>query len=225
LKKTVLQSYNGKKMYSDEELIPLSALNHFIFCERRCALVHIEQAWVENRFTAEGRVMHERVDRGDRAERGQVRVEYGMPLRSRLLGISGKADVVEFHLRDGQWKHFPVEYKRGKPKKNDSDKVQLCAQALCLEEMLGQQVENGALFYGKTRRRLNVAFDGDLRRVTNETAEKIHALIDSGITPLARYEKKCDGCSFLNLCLPKAIGKKRKVTSWLTTMIRRELDE
>jgi CRISPR-associated exonuclease Cas4 len=222
-----LQSYNGKNksMYSDEELIPISALNHFLFCARRCALVHIEQAWVENRFTAEGRVMHERVDRGDLEDRGQVRIGYGLPLRSRLLGISGKADVVEFHLRDGHWIPFPVEYKRGKPKKNDSDKVQLCAQALCLEEMLEQQVENGALFYGKTRRRLNVEFDEDLRRVTCETAERIHALINSGTTPPARYEKKCDSCSFLNLCLPRTIGKKRKVATWIADMIRKELDE
>jgi len=159
--------------------------------------------------------------------RGRVRLEYGLPLKSSLLGITGKADVVEFHLKKGetgQWVPFPVEYKRGKPKKNPADKVQLCAQALCLEEMLDRRIPNGALFYGKTRRRLNVAFDDGLRRITRETAEKVHRLIASGTTPTARYEKKCDTCSFLNLCLPKTIGKKRKVASWLNDVVSKELD-
>ena len=171
--------------------------------------------------------MHERVDRGDSKDMGRIRVEYGLPLQSRYLGVSGRADVVEFHLKEGkkgQWVPFPVEYKRGKPKKNASDKVQLCAQALCLEEMLGHPVEEGALFYGKTRRRLDVVFDEALRQLTFETAQKVHDLINSGITPAARYEKKCDTCSFLNLCLPKAIGKKRKVSAWLADIVRKELN-
>ena len=213
--------------YHENEYIPLSALQHMLFCERQCALIHVEQLWVENKFTAEGRVMHERVDRGDRTERGQVRVAYSLPLKSGVLGITGKADVVEFHLRDGQkkyWIPFPVEYKRGKPKKNFSDKVQLCAQGLCLEEMTGQSVENGALFYGKTRRRLSVDFDQDLRRLTRETAESVHRMIEAGITPKARYEKKCDTCSFFNLCLPKITGKKKKVGTWLDNIVRKETD-
>lgn len=215
------------KIYRESEYIMLSALQHMLFCERQCALIHVEQLWVENKFTAEGRVMHERVDRGDQEDRGRIRVEYSLPLKSRQLGISGKADVVEFHLSDDGDKHwvpFPVEYKRGKPKKNHSDKVQLCAQAICLEEMLDRQVENGALFYGKTRRRLNVEFDEDLRRMTRDTAEKVHYLIATGKTPSARYEKKCDTCSFFNLCLPRTVGKKRKVTSWLDNVVNKELD-
>jgi len=215
------------KEFHENEFIQLSALQHLLFCERQCALIHVEQLWVENSFTAEGRIMHERVDRGDSKDMGQIRVEYGLPLQSRRLGVSGRADVVEFHQKGdkkGGWIPFPVEYKRGKPKMNASDKVQLCAQALCLEEMLGCRVEEGALFYGKTRRRLDVIFDATLRRVTLETAYKVHGLIESGRTPAAKYEKKCDTCSFLNLCLPKTIGKKRKVTAWLTDVVRKELN-
>ena len=137
-------------MYTEDDLLPLSGLQHLLFCERQCALIHIEQAWAENRFTAEGRIMHERVHKEDRESRGDIRVEYSMPLRSLRLGLIAKADVVEFHrnrgLSDGKWIPFPVEYKRGKPKKDNADKVQLCAQALCLEEMLDVEVTSGALF-------------------------------------------------------------------------------
>jgi len=208
-------------LYIEDELLPLSALQHLIFCKRQCALIHIEQLWVENKFTAEGRIMHERVDRGDQIDRGRMKIEYSLPLKSSVLGITGKADVVEFHLKEGLeklWIPFPVEYKRGKPKKNLSDKVQLCAQALCLEEMLGIRVETGALFYGKTRRRLDVVFDDDLRNFTIRTSEELHDMISSGITPPPHYTKKCDTCSFLNLCLPKTIGKKRNVLSWIRKM-------
>jgi len=169
--------------------------------------------------------MHERVDRGDQIDRGRVKFEYGLPLKSSILGLTGKADVVEFHLKDGlkkQWIPFPVEYKRGKPKKNFSDKVQLCAQGLSLEEMLDIRVETGALFYGKTRRRLDVAFDKDLRELTMKTAEDVHDMLSSEITPPPCYEKKCDTCSFLQLCLPKAIGKQRSVSAWIKRMILKE---
>jgi len=126
-------------MYEEDDLLPLSALQHILFCERQCALIHIEQIWVENMFTAQGRVMHERVDRTGHESRRDVRLEFGVPLRSLRLGIIGKADMVEFHRQiDGDWQPFPVEYKRGKPKKENWDKVQLCAQALCLEEMMGE---------------------------------------------------------------------------------------
>ena len=151
-------------MYSEDELLPLSALQHLLFCERQCALIHIEQAWSENLFTAEGRIMHERVDSGGRESRGAVRLAYGLALHSFRLGLAGKADVVEFH-RDGagNWQPFPVEHKRGRAKKENWDRVQLCAQAICLEEMLGTAVPAGALFYGKSRRRQDVVFDAELR--------------------------------------------------------------
>ncbi len=211
--------------YSENEYLSLSALQHILFCERQCALIHVEQLWIENRFTAEGRIMHERVDRGGQADRGRVRVEYGMPLKSSFLGLSGIADVVEFHRRDSSketWMPFPVEYKRGKPKKNLSDKVQLCAQALCLEEMLNVSIEGGALFYGKTRRRLKVVFDDDLRNKTIDTAGRLHAMIAAGITPPPEYSKKCDTCSFVSLCLPKTIEKKRTVSSWMKRIVRED---
>jgi CRISPR-associated exonuclease Cas4 len=212
-----------KAEYSENEYFQLSALQHFLFCKRQCALIHLEQIWVENRFTAEGRDMHERVDRGDQVDRGKVRIEYGLNLKSRALGLTGKADVVEFHLDPtvkNRWIPFPVEYKRGKPKKDDSDKVQLCAQAVCLEEMLDIQVDQGALFYGKTRRRLDVKFDLFLRNITQKTSDAFHEMMDSGVTPPPRYEKKCDTCSFFSVCMPRTIGKKRKVGTWLKQIVQ-----
>ena len=139
-------------MYAESELIPISALQHFVVCPRQCALIHLESVWIENERTAEG---HERVDRGGTEARGPVRRVYGVPLRSLRLGLAGKADVVEFHASQGGGPEqpFPIEHKRGRPKIGDEDRVQLCAQALCLEEMLGVLVPNGALFYGRTRRR------------------------------------------------------------------------
>ena len=129
-------------MCTEDDLLPLSALQHLLFCERQCALIHIEQMWNENLFTAEWRIMHKRVDEANRESRGDVRIEFGMPLRSLRLGLIAKADVVEFHrkpasqnVKSPEWVPFPVEYKRGKPKKDNCDEVQLCAQALCLEEM------------------------------------------------------------------------------------------
>ena len=203
-------------MYTEDDLLPLSALQHLIFCERQCALIHIEQAWAENLFTAEGRIMHERVHEEGSESRGSIRIEHGVPLRSLRLGLIGKADVVEFHRREGDsWQPFPVEYKRGKPKKDDSDRVQLCAQALCLEEMLDVEVPEGALFYGKNRRRAGVVFDDALRKETEETAVRLHELIASGRTPKPVYTKRCDTCSLAGMCLPKTVGKRRSVQHYL----------
>jgi len=209
--------------FNEDDLLSVSALSHLLFCERRAALIHIEQAWAENLFTAEGRIMHEHVHTDNHESRGNVRIEYGMPLRSLRLGLIGKADVVEFHrINDvpesgaAKWVPFPVEYKRGKPKKDNSDKVQLCAQALCLEEMLEAGVPNGALFYGKNRRRTDVVLDDSLRRLTLETAIRLHELIASGTTPRPVYAKKCDSCSLAGMCLPKTLGKRSSVKRYLT---------
>jgi CRISPR-associated exonuclease Cas4 len=217
--------------YTEDDLIPLSALQHLLFCERQCALIHVEQVWVENLFTAQGRIMHERVDTGNRESRGNIRIEYGMPLRSLRLGLTGKADVVEFHLLNegllsgrkskAKWQPFPVEYKRGRPKKDNCDKVQLCAQALCLEEMLNTDIPEGALFYGKTRRRQDVAFDRALRLETEKAAKRVHELIKAGKTPKPVYAKKCDSCSFVELCLPKTIEKSLSVNSYLKKAIQK----
>lgn len=213
--------------YTEDDLLSLSALQHLLFCERQCALIHIEQAWAENLFTAEGRIMHERVHTADRESRGDVRIEFGMAIRSFRLGLIGKADVVEFHRKpDSQkgesaaWVPFPVEYKRGKPKKDNCDKVQLCAQALCLEEMLGLEVPNGALFYGKRRRRTDVVFDDELRRATEETAKRLQELIASGRTPKPIYTAKCDSCSLAPMCLPKTLGKKHSIKRYLSGAMR-----
>ena len=214
-------------MYTEDDLIPLSALQHLLFCERQCALIHIEQMWSENLFTAEGRIMHERVHEAERESRGNVRIEYAMPLQSLRLGLVGKADVVELHRKPGsgkdkiaEWLPFPVEYKRGKPKKDNYDKVQLCAQALCLEEMLDIEIPAGALFYGRIRRRQDVNFDDALRRETEDAAKRLHELVESGRTPKPVYEKKCDSCSFVGLCLPKTMGGNRSVSSYLSNAIR-----
>jgi CRISPR-associated exonuclease Cas4 len=208
--------------YTEDDLLPLSALQHLVFCERQCALIHIEQVWEENRLTAEGRIMHEKVHEVGQESRGEVRVERGVALRSLRLGLIGKADVVEFHKKENVfWQPFPVEYKRGKPKPDDCDKVQLCAQAMCLEEMLNKEIHSGAIFYGKTRHRLDVEFESELRQKTEETAKKVHELIEGGETPKPIYTKKCERCSLVGQCLPKAAGKKAAVEKYLS-LARRE---
>jgi CRISPR-associated exonuclease Cas4 len=201
----------------ENELIMISALNHYLYCPRRCALIHIEQAWSENLFTAEGRIMHEKADSNKFESRGNVRIDYSVPLRSLRLGLIGKADVVEFHRQDNNWVPFPVEYKRGKPKMDDCDKVQLCAQAICLEEMLNVEVKQGALFYGQTRRREDVVFDEKLRLETEEAAKKVHKLIESGTTPKPEYSNKCKKCSLYEQCMPKVSGKSRSASNYLLT--------
>jgi len=155
--------------------------------------------------------------------RAGVRVGRGVSLRSLRLGLIGKADVVEFHRReDGTWRPFPVEYKRGKPKPDHCDKIQLCAQALCLEEMLHTDIPAGALFYGQTRRRLDVVFDNNLRRETEEAARQVRELLNSGKTPKPVYAKRCDNCSLIADCLPKAIQKRRSVKNYLQRMMTGE---
>jgi CRISPR-associated exonuclease Cas4 len=210
-------------LYTEDDLIQLSALQHFMYCKRQCALIHIEQLWTENLFTAEGRIMHDKVDTANRESRGNVRIEYGVPMRSLRLGLIGKADVVEFHrMDDGSWIPFPVEYKRGKPKLDDCDKVQLCAQAICLEEMLNVEIKKGALFYGRTHRREEVFFDEKLRLETEDAAKKVHELIEAGITPKTEYSRKCKKCSLLDLCLPKTCGRTRSVESYLQMVMEAE---
>jgi CRISPR-associated exonuclease Cas4 len=164
-------------MYNEDDLLPISALQHLLFCERRAALIYVESLWNENRFTVEGHHLHDRAHDSETEVRGNVRIARGLMLRSLRLGLSGKADVVEFHLVSddnsngtklegiqGLWTPFPVEYKRGRLRHEREFEVQLCAQALCLEEMLNVPIPSGALYYGKTARRLEVAFDESLRK-------------------------------------------------------------
>jgi len=208
-------------MYSQDDLLPISALQHLAFCERQCALIHIEQVWSENLFTAQGRVMHDRVHTQIHESRGNVRLAFGLDVRSLRLGLIGKADVVEFHREDASpetWRPFPVEYKRGRPKTDNCDRVQLCAQAMCLEEMLHLTVDAGAVFYGRTRRRQDVAFDAELRQETGRLTIRLHELINSHITPKAEYSpRKCNSCSLINACMPKAAGG--SVTSYLADIM------
>ncbi|PIZ17892.1 CRISPR-associated protein Cas4 [Candidatus Desantisbacteria bacterium CG_4_10_14_0_8_um_filter_48_22] len=203
-------------MYSEDDFLQLSALQHFIFCPRQCALIHIEQIWVENLFTAEGRIMHDKVHEEHIENRKDIRIERGIPLRSNELGLNGKADVVEFHKDEqGGWIPFLVEYKRGKPKPDDSDKIQLCAQALCLEEMLDIKISCGAIFYGKTRHRFDVVFDDVLQKETQEAVRQLHIFIEAGNTPAPLYAPKCDSCSFVDECLPKTIERKLSIKDYL----------
>lgn len=192
-------------IYGESELLPISALQHLLFCRRQCALIHIEQVWTENLFTAEGRILHEKTHTPGAERKRSVRVEYALPLRSLRLGLTGKADVVEFHGEVGSSVEipYPVEYKRGKPKADNCDLVQLCAQALCLEEMLSVRVMEGALFYGRERRRTRAVFDEALRHQTEQAALELHALMAAGRTPPPEYGARCKSCSLLDVCLPQ----------------------
>lgn len=209
--------------FAEDDLLPLSALQHLLFCERQCALIHVEGLWAENRLTVEGRHLHDRADRGDTETRGPIRTERGIAVRSLRLGLVGKADVVEFHhdTTGALVRAVPVEYKRGRPKRDDSDRVQLCAQGLCLEEMLGLRVEGGALFYGTPRRRSDVVFDQPLRNVTEQAARRLHELVAAGITPPAAREPKCDNCSLLQLCLPDTAGARRSARGYFDRALAR----
>ena len=196
-------------MFSEDDLIPISALQHALFCERQYALIHIEQLWEENRFTAEGRVLHERVDDVRHESRKLFRQEFGLAVRSLEQGLIGKCDLVELRLEPngGVVEAMPVEFKRGKDKEDDVDRVQLCAQALCLEEMFGVAVPRGQFYYLQEHRRTGVEFDGELRATTTALVDRVRALSAEGATPAAVYEKrKCDRCSLMEMCMPKSAG-------------------
>jgi len=195
-----------------------------VFCPRQCALIHIEQLWIESLFTAEGRGLHEKVHSMDTECRQDLRVVRGLWLQSLELGLVGQSDVVEFHVDadgslipglDGRYKTFPVEYKRGKTKPDNCDRVQLCAQAMCLEEMLGSKIEYGAIFYGRPRRREPVNFTDSLRQETKSLAVELHRLYETRITPKAKYQKKCKSCSLYELCMPKVTGITKNVQHYL----------
>lgn len=204
----------------EADLVPLSALQHWLYCPRQCALIHVEQVWAESQATADGQVKHARVNlQGEEMRRG-VRTVTSMPLRSFSLGVSGIADVVELHREGRVWRPVPVEHKRGRPKAHRADEVQLCAQAMALEEMFDTSIVEGALFYGASRRRVMVSFDTDLRALTVRTARDVRACLAAGTTPTATYEaSRCDPCSLIELCRPKALGRGRATRAWLERMI------
>ncbi|ACL55823.1 CRISPR-associated protein Cas4 [Methylobacterium nodulans] len=202
---------------AEDALIPISALQHHLFCPRQCALIHLEGLWAEDVATAEGRLLHERVDAGGAESRSAVTVARGLQLRSFGLGVAGRADAVEFRGRPPR--PYPVEYKRGKPKAHRADEVQLCAQGLCLEEMFGVPVPEGALFYGTPRRRQVVAFDAALRELTAGVAAEARAMLAAGITPPPRRMPACRRCSLEALCRPARLEKPPRVARWLAAQI------
>ncbi len=211
---------DGASGRGDGDTVPLSALQHFLFCPRQCALIHVERLWAENQLTAEGRILHEATDTPAGVSRHDLRIVRAMPIASRALGVAGVADVVELHRRDNCWQPFPVEYKRGRPKAHRADEVQLCAQALCLEEMFGSAVPEGALFYGQTRRRTGVRFDEALRALTRDVVTSTRGMIEDGRTPLPVWEKRrCGSCSLAELCRPKPLERPCDVAQWLARQI------
>lgn len=211
-------------MYAENDLLPISALQHLVFCPRQCALIHIEQLWTENLFTAEGRGLHEKVHSADTESRQGIRIVRGLRVRSLELGLVGQVDVVEFHEaetgielsnEEGFWRPLPVEYKRGRSKVDDCDRVQLCAQAMCLEDMLRSKIEYGAIFYGRPRRRERVKLTASLRQKTESLARELHQLYAARTTPKAKYQKKCKSCSLLESCMPSITGTKKDIRHYL----------
>lgn len=210
--------------YKEEEYLQLSGLQHFSFCRRQWALIHIEQQWAENLRTADGRIFHEKAhDASQRERRGDLLITRDMSIHSPTLGISGSCDVVEFHRGDtgiplpeqtGLWQPYPIEYKRGSPKAEDIDRLQLCAQAMCLEEMLCCDIPEAVLFYGETRRRENVALSEELRAQVRLLLKEMHDLNQRNHTPKVKPQKGCNACSLRDLCLPK-LAKKRSVGEYL----------
>ena len=222
-----------KTTYSDDDLLLLSGIQHFAYCERQWALIHIEQQWQENVKTVEGRHLHERVHNPDLIEkRGALLIARSLPVVSRWLGLYGVMDLVEFHRagsepdgtelpdREGFWLPKPVEYKRGKPKPDDRDEVQLCAEAICLEEMLQVRIDKGDLYYGENRRRVLVSFDPALRGRVEELSRRMHQVFEKGITPPAKKDHRCSLCSLKNVCMPDLTRKSRSVKSY----IEKEID-
>jgi CRISPR-associated exonuclease Cas4 len=219
--------------YTEDDLMPVSAIQHLLFCERQCALIHIEQIWDENVLTAEGRQQHDRCDEMGSETRRDVLIARGLFIQNLELGLSGKTDVVEFHrvvergpeaisLKDvaGFWRPFPVEYKHGKPKTGSCDEAQLCAQAMCLEEMLGVHISEGALFYQRPRRRTSVEFSDNLRLIVINAALRLHELFQRGITPPAVNDKRCDNCSLKSQCLPNCTSGKHLVSDYLQANLK-----
>lgn len=209
----------------EEDWLQLSGLQHFAFCRRQWALIHIEDQWAENFRTVDGSLMHENAhDQGFRESRGDVLIVQGLAVHSAQLGISGQCDVVEFHQdpdgislqgREGTWRPYPIEYKRGKPKDGPADALQLCAQAMCLEEMLCCAIQEGAIYYGETRHRTVVPLTQDLRSQVRDSLVEMHDLYQKHYTPKVKPTKACNACSLKDLCLPKLMRVK-KVADYLT---------
>lgn len=209
-------------MPAADDPIPISAVQHAVYCLRQAALIHLERLWADNRFTAEGDVLHAVADKGGKRRVRGLRRVMSLPVASRRLNLSGVADVVEFLPGTDGEIAFPVEYKRGKPKLHRADEAQLCAQALCLEEMTGQPVPEGALFYAQTRRRVTVPFDPALRALTEASVADLATMLASGTTPPPTpHRSRCRACSLHELCRPEAFAK--PVRQWRDRMLARAI--
>jgi CRISPR-associated exonuclease Cas4 len=217
--------------YNESEYLLLSGIQHFTFCRRQWALIHIENQWSDNLLTVEGELMHTNAHDSDfREKRGDVITVRGVNISSPTLGVSGQCDVVEYHRSDsgiplsgydGLWQPYPVEYKHGAPKTTDADILQLCGQAMCLEEMLCCDVRSGALFYGETRRRERVTFTDEMRQRVRDSLSEMHELYRRGHTPKVKPTKSCNACSLKELCLPKLM-KKRSVSEYIKNAMEEE---
>lgn len=217
----------NQKHFIDEELLSLSGIQHFAFCERQWALIHVEQSWAENLQTVEGELLHEQVDDPYFTEnRNCTKIVRSVPMVSRWLGLYGIADLLEYEDRPGtkEIRITLVEYKRGKPKVDDRDEVQLCAQAMCLEEMLGINLEYGYFYYGQTRHRYRVDFSKELRTRVSTLAWRMHKLFEQGVTPKAVKSKKCGNCSLVELCVPR-LAKRPKVRAYLSRFLKEMQEE
>ncbi|WP_101698634.1 CRISPR-associated protein Cas4 [Clostridium minihomine] len=210
--------------YNEDDFLMLSGIQHFAFCRRQWALIHIEQLWEENLRTVEGNLLHENCHDGYSSEsRKEVFLSRGMPVFSRSLGASGECDIVEFrtsadgialHGRNGLYTVYPVEYKHGEPKDNDIDILQLAAQAICLEEMLSCEIPSGAIFYGKIKRRQKVELTAELKERVRCLFDEMHGYYHRGYVPKVKPSKSCNACSLKNLCLPK-LCKVKSVRTYL----------
>ena len=211
-------------IYQEEDFLQLSGLQHFKFCRRQWALIHIENQWAENLRTVDGAILHQNAHNGAFTEsRGDLLIARDMRVFSRTLGVSGACDVLEFHRgsagiplreREGMWQPYPVEYKRGAPKEHTADELQLCGQAMCLEEMLCCDIPQGALYYGEIRRRSEVTFTPELRQEVRALLAEMHSLYAQGKTPKVKPTNACGACSLKELCLPKLMRSK-SVSSYL----------
>jgi CRISPR-associated exonuclease Cas4 len=214
---------------SDDEYLLISGIQHFAFCQRQWALICVEGAWTENYLTATGRILHDKADNPWFNEiRKDMIISRSMPLISKELGLQGVADIVELTKNDagvpvsgrkGRWILHPVEYKRGRPKSDNCDAMQLCAQAMCLEEMLNTSVADGEIFYGQIRRREHVDFTPALRSEVKSVASKMHQYFTEGIVPLGKEEKKCKACSLFDDCNPRLLARRGKVQSYISREI------
>ena len=217
--------------YNEDEFLMLSGIQHFKFCKRQWALIHLEQQWAENVHTVVGELMHKKVhDPGIKEKRKDTLIVRALPIASRTLGISGECDAVEFHKCEdgvtlfghrGLYSVFPVEYKKGKPKTSEEDQLQLTAQAMCLEEMFSTEITEGAIFYGETRRREVVEFSQELRDEVKKMLEEMHQYFKRGYTPKVKKNKMCTSCSLKEICMPE-LEKTMTVSSYISKALREE---